>query len=48
VHRELDLTNVADTVVARGHYRIDGKGDDEANAMVELDLAVPISFINRH
>ncbi len=48
VHDPLSLTNSENTVILRGEYRIDGKGDDQNNAGFDIELAVPISYIDRH
>ena len=44
VHDPLSLNDSGNTVIVRGTYRIDAKGDDLNNAGFELDLAVLIMY----
>jgi hypothetical protein len=44
VHDPLSLNDTANTVIMRGEYRIDGKGDDQDNAGFDIELAVPVRY----
>lgn len=44
VHDWIQLTDTANSVIQSGSYRIDGKGDDQQNAGVQLSLAVPVLY----
>ena len=46
-HDWMELDNVDNTVVERGQYRIDGPGDDQNNAGVQLSLRVPLSYFDQ-
>jgi hypothetical protein len=43
----MELDNVANTVVERGQFRIDGAGDDQNNAGIQLSLRVPLSYFDQ-
>jgi hypothetical protein len=42
-HEWMELDSVDNTVVERGSFRIDGSGDDQNNAGVQLSSTLPIS-----
>jgi hypothetical protein len=45
VHDNLELSDIAGTVIGPGStYRIDGKGDDQYNAQIDLHLKVPLMY----
>ena len=45
VHDQLDVPSTTGTVIGNGSvYRIDGKGDDQSNAQIDLHLAVPLAY----
>jgi hypothetical protein len=44
VHDWIQLTNTANTVIESGSYRIDGPGNDQQNAGIQLNLAVPVLY----
>ena len=45
VHDNLELSDIAGTVIDPGStYRIDGKGDDQYNAQIDLHLKVPLMY----
>ncbi len=46
IHDPIPL-NSENTMTRRGTYRIDGKGDDQQNAGIDLELAVPIRYLDR-
>lgn len=45
VHDSIDVPYTESTVISQGsRYRIDGKGDDQYNAQIDLHLKVPIAY----
>ena len=45
VHDRIDVPNATGTVIGSGSlYRIDGKGDDQTNAEIDLHLQVPLAY----
>lgn len=45
-HDWMDLEGVDGTVIERGQYRIDGPGDDQANAGIQLVLRVHLKYFD--
>jgi hypothetical protein len=45
-HDWISLDNAEGTVIERGQYRIDGPGDDQGNAGVQLSLRVPLWYFD--
>ncbi len=45
-HDWMDLENADGTVIERGQYRIDGRGDDLTNAGVQLSLQVNLRYFD--
>jgi hypothetical protein len=45
-HDWMNLDNVEGTVIERGLYRIDGPGDDQNNAGIQLSLLVPLRYFD--
>ena len=43
-HDYLEVPGAGSDVIRGGTYRIDGKGDDQTNAQIDLQLQVPIRY----